>query len=135
VAHVSVGGSHTTAVKSNGDLWAWGNNTNGQLGDGTVIGRRSPRPYAIAIPVTAAAALGAAVGLHFIQKRWRFKKVGIIAMFALIAYIATIAALAFAGILEGSLLFYIVHSGLLLITVILAERLNRVNKLPFAEDN
>ncbi|MDR0441863.1 MAG: hypothetical protein LBH44_00480 [Treponema sp.] len=32
---VSVGTSHTLALKENGSLWAWGANTSGQLGDGT----------------------------------------------------------------------------------------------------
>ena len=32
---VSAGYSHTAALKSNGTLWAWGNNSNGQIGDGT----------------------------------------------------------------------------------------------------
>ena len=33
-ASVTAGGSHTIAVKTNGTLWAWGNNSNGQLGLG-----------------------------------------------------------------------------------------------------
>ena len=31
---IAAGGSHTLAVKSDGTLWAWGYNQNGQLGDG-----------------------------------------------------------------------------------------------------
>lgn len=38
----TVGFSHTTSVKSDGTLWAWGSNTNGRLGDGTVVAKSSP---------------------------------------------------------------------------------------------
>ena len=34
-AYVSAGGRHTVAIRSDGSLWAWGNNRSGQLGDGT----------------------------------------------------------------------------------------------------
>lgn len=33
---------YTLGLKSNGDLWAWGNNLRGQLGDGTTITRKTP---------------------------------------------------------------------------------------------
>ena len=33
---------HTCAVKSNGTLWCWGNNSGGELGDGTTTKRKSP---------------------------------------------------------------------------------------------
>lgn len=40
---VSCGGDHCVAIKTDGSLWAWGNNQYGQLGDNTVItGRSSP---------------------------------------------------------------------------------------------
>lgn len=31
---ISAGDSHTAAVKDDGTVWAWGNNSSGQLGDG-----------------------------------------------------------------------------------------------------
>ncbi|UGS22934.1 RCC1 domain-containing protein [Flavobacterium channae] len=33
---------YTLALKTNGTLWAWGNNENGRLGDGTTINRTGP---------------------------------------------------------------------------------------------
>jgi alpha-tubulin suppressor-like RCC1 family protein len=39
---VSTGSSHTVAIKTDGSLWAWGNNSSGQLGDGTTTTRLSP---------------------------------------------------------------------------------------------
>jgi len=41
-AYVSAGGPHTVAIRTDGSLWAWGFNTNGQLGDGTTTQRTSP---------------------------------------------------------------------------------------------
>ena len=42
VTVVSAGNQDTVAVKSDGTLWAWGNNANGQLGDKTTIDKSSP---------------------------------------------------------------------------------------------
>ena len=39
---ISAGGWHTLAIKSDGSLWAWGNNGNGQLGDGTTVEKTTP---------------------------------------------------------------------------------------------
>ena len=39
----SAGGAHTLAIRNNGRLFAWGDNSEGQLGDGTTTNRNSPR--------------------------------------------------------------------------------------------
>jgi len=44
---ISAGGSsggrgHTVAIKTDGSLWAWGSNSSGQLGDGTLENKREP---------------------------------------------------------------------------------------------
>ena len=48
--------SHTLAIKTDGNLWAWGDNTYGQLGDGTTTQRLSP--VRVLTGVTAVAAGG-----------------------------------------------------------------------------
>lgn len=42
VTAIAAGYDHTLALKSDGTLWAWGNNSNGQLGDGTTTNRFTP---------------------------------------------------------------------------------------------
>jgi alpha-tubulin suppressor-like RCC1 family protein len=39
---VVAGDLHSAAIKTDGTLWSWGANTDGQLGDGTVIDRNQP---------------------------------------------------------------------------------------------
>ena len=39
---VSAGNNHTLALRADNSLWAWGNNSSGQIGDGTTITRKSP---------------------------------------------------------------------------------------------
>lgn len=44
-SQVSVGNSHTMAIKTDGTLWAWGYNASGQVGDGTTV----DKPYPVQI--------------------------------------------------------------------------------------
>ena len=39
VGAISAGNNHTMAIKSDGTLWSWGDNSYGQLGDGTTESR------------------------------------------------------------------------------------------------
>ena len=42
IAAISAGHAHSVALKTDGSLWAWGNNSSGGLGDGTNIQRGTP---------------------------------------------------------------------------------------------
>jgi len=37
---ISAGQLHTVALRSDGTVWAWGNNQSGQLGNGNTINQR-----------------------------------------------------------------------------------------------
>lgn len=50
--HIAAGSDFTFAIQSNGTLWAWGDNTYGELGDGTTTTRM--QPVAVAEPAGAA---------------------------------------------------------------------------------
>lgn len=39
---ISAGGSHSIAIEASGTIWAWGANSNGELGDNTTTSRSSP---------------------------------------------------------------------------------------------
>ena len=56
VTAIAAAGAHVVALKGDGTVWGWGNNWNGELGDGTVIDR--PTPIAIHFP--SAVLVGAA---------------------------------------------------------------------------
>src|SRR5205085_198526 len=51
---VSPGGAHTMGAKADGSLWAWGNNSDGELGDGTTT--TSHIPSQVGIDFVAASA-------------------------------------------------------------------------------
>ncbi|MCL2258584.1 MAG: hypothetical protein FWC18_02010 [Cystobacterineae bacterium] len=52
VVALAVGESHTVALKSDGTVWAWGDNEHGQLGDGTK--QQRSRPVQVLLPSGAA---------------------------------------------------------------------------------
>ena len=52
---VSAGGSSAAAVSSSGQLYTWGDNTDGQLGIGSVGSQDTPQLVSVANPVTAVA--------------------------------------------------------------------------------
>jgi alpha-tubulin suppressor-like RCC1 family protein len=56
VAQVAAGRAHTVALKSDGTVWAWGDNAYGQLGDGTTAQRAAPVQVSGLAGVTAIAA-------------------------------------------------------------------------------
>ena len=56
VAAIAAGGRHTVVLKNDGTVWAWGNNSDGQLGDGTAINRKTPVQVSGLGGVTTAAA-------------------------------------------------------------------------------
>ncbi|MCL1993505.1 MAG: hypothetical protein FWG66_11230 [Spirochaetes bacterium] len=43
-AYVAAGGAHSVAITVEGEIWAWGLNASGQLGDGTEVMRNAPVP-------------------------------------------------------------------------------------------
>lgn len=56
VAAIAGGRNHALALRSDGTVWSWGNNTSGQLGDGTVTNRSTPAQVKGLSGITAIAA-------------------------------------------------------------------------------
>ncbi|MDV7401738.1 hypothetical protein RZS08_60525, partial [Arthrospira platensis SPKY1] len=42
ITGIAAGSNHAIALRNDGAVWAWGNNSNGQLGDGTTDSRHTP---------------------------------------------------------------------------------------------
>ena len=56
VTEISAGSGHTVVLRDDGTIWAWGNNWNGQLGDGTRTNRHTPVQVQNLTNVTAVSA-------------------------------------------------------------------------------
>jgi alpha-tubulin suppressor-like RCC1 family protein len=56
---ISAGGLYSLAIGSDGQLYAWGDNTQGELGDGTTAGQGSPELITLAPGVTPTAEISA----------------------------------------------------------------------------
>lgn len=56
VVAIAAGSAHSLALKDDGSVWAWGNNTSGQLGDGTFTNRPSPAQITTLTGIAAIAA-------------------------------------------------------------------------------
>jgi hypothetical protein len=50
---ISAGTIHSLAVKSDGTLWAWGDNSDGEVGDGTTTDRHSPVQFQLILGIKA----------------------------------------------------------------------------------
>jgi alpha-tubulin suppressor-like RCC1 family protein len=61
---VAAGNSHNLAIGSNGTIYAWGLNTYGVLGDGSVTTRNSPVPISLGAGVSAKAVAAGAASWH-----------------------------------------------------------------------
>lgn len=61
-ASVAAGSGHSMAIGSDGKLYAWGNNSYGQLGDGSTIARTTP--VVVSLPAGVTATMVAAGSLH-----------------------------------------------------------------------
>jgi uncharacterized repeat protein (TIGR01451 family) len=57
---IAAGQSHSLAITTGGGVWAWGQNSNGQIGDGTTVNK--PVPTAITLTSCAAGAATAIAG-------------------------------------------------------------------------
>lgn len=68
----------TIALKTNGTLWAWGNNENGRLGDGTTIERHSPVQIGTSTWKDVAAGNFHCIGIKTDGTLWQWGSYGLI---------------------------------------------------------
>ena len=72
IASVSAGTTHACAVEAqNGSLWCWGDNTSGQLGDGTTVQSQLPKKVEGLPPIReVSAGLGMTCAVDWDQSLW-----------------------------------------------------------------
>jgi alpha-tubulin suppressor-like RCC1 family protein len=59
VVQLAAGSAHTCARKADGSLWCWGDNSEGTIGDGTMINRPTPVPVpSLGIGIVAESSMG-----------------------------------------------------------------------------
>ncbi|MCC6558364.1 MAG: hypothetical protein IT372_35950, partial [Polyangiaceae bacterium] len=56
--------SHTCAILKDGSLWCWGDNSVGQLGNGTTTGELSPTRVMLPAPAIQVVGTGGFEGTH-----------------------------------------------------------------------
>lgn len=69
-AYVVAGKGHVLALKTNGTLYAWGRNANGQLGDGTIVGKSTPTKIGTATWIAIAAGGSHSLGIQKDGSLW-----------------------------------------------------------------
>ncbi|MGD0658739.1 MAG: CFI-box-CTERM domain-containing protein [Syntrophorhabdales bacterium] len=70
-ATIAAGLNHTLAIKADGTLWAWGDNSTGQLGDGSTVSQLGPEQIAPSFTWTAVAAgSGFTIAINSDGTRW-----------------------------------------------------------------
>jgi alpha-tubulin suppressor-like RCC1 family protein len=71
VIAISAGGNHSLALRVDGTVWAWGNNSQGQLGDGTLTDHTAPaRVPALGDVIAISAGVGFSLALQVNGQVW-----------------------------------------------------------------
>jgi alpha-tubulin suppressor-like RCC1 family protein/regulation of enolase protein 1 (concanavalin A-like superfamily) len=70
VQAVAAGRAHSLALKSDGTVWAWGDNTHGQLGDDTIVRKLSPVPIGLSGVIAIAAGADHSLALKSDGSLW-----------------------------------------------------------------
>jgi len=71
IISIDAGDDHTIVLKNDGTVWAWGSNSQGQLGDGTTLDRSTPVQVSTITNVTAiSAGLADSIALKNLGTVW-----------------------------------------------------------------